>query len=168
MHVSASKKVFGILLRALTFSVIWWFLNDGDPKSWWIGAPAVFVATWLSQRLKDLPLPVIRWRSLAPLLFYFLYKSFTSGLDVALRVVRPRLRVSPGVVPFTTTLGEGAPRNIFVIMISLLPGTLSSGLESDCIYIHSLDTSEGMEEGLRNLEGRVAGLFASNERSEAR
>lgn len=168
MNASASNKAIGFLLRALLLSIIWLFLNDGDPESWWIGAPAVCAATWLSQRMKDRPLPGIRWRSMIPLFFFFLFKSFISGLDVAWRVVQLRLRVSPGVVPFTTSLSEGAPRNLFVVMISLLPGTLSSGMESDRIYVHSLDTSENLEKSLRVLEERVAGLFVSEEGGDAR
>jgi multicomponent Na+:H+ antiporter subunit E len=44
-------------------------------------------------------------------------------------------------------------------IISLLPGTLSAGIEGDCIDVHAIDINDDPTADLRRLEQRVAGLF---------
>jgi len=43
--------------------------------------------------------------------------------------------------------------------ISLLPGTLSAGIEGDLIDVHAIDVNDDPMADLQRLEQRVAGLF---------
>jgi len=145
--------------RVLLFGVIWMLLAGADASSWLVGAPSVLAATWASQRLaqrtRGLSLP-----GLLRFLPYFIYESVRGGLDVALRVLRPRMRISPGVQTYRSRLDDRAARVFFAGSISLLPGTLSADLRGRTIHVHALDARGDLAPDLERLELRVADLFA--------
>jgi multicomponent Na+:H+ antiporter subunit E len=50
-------------------------------------------------------------------------------------------------------------RVFFVNAINLQPGTVGVRIDGDRLRVHALDQSMPVEENLRDLEERVAGLF---------
>ena len=138
---------------------VWQLLNWGDPASWLVGAPVVFAAVLLSRRLRGDGGRGFRWPALPGFVLYFLRSSVAGGLDVARRVLDPRLPVAPGFVVYRPQLPRGPGRVLFVNMISLLPGTVSAGLEGERLIVHAIDTEADVEMALRTLEARVARLF---------
>ena len=149
------------LLRLALFSAIWLVIAGTDPTSWVIGAPAVLAATWASLRLRqrDGRAP----RVFAALLFvpYFLVESLKGGLDVAWRVMRPRMRIAPGVHTYRLGLANASARVVMLDTLSLLPGTLSADLRGDLLTIHALDASDGaaLDADIARLERRIGTLF---------
>jgi multicomponent Na+:H+ antiporter subunit E len=145
---------------ALWLAVVWFGLNGADLRSWLIGLPAVVGAAVLVARSpRGRPLN-LRWAGLPPFGLFFVRKSVIGGWDVARRVLGFRLRIAPGTVFFETSLPPGPARVLFLNVISLLPGTLTAAVDGDAVTVHTLDVHADLEPELRELERRVAGLFA--------
>lgn len=148
-----------LLARAALFAIVWWWLTGNDAPSWIVGGPVVLAATVLSLRLR----PQQRWRwrpaGVLPMAWFFLRESVRGGFDVARRAIRPSLPLKPGLLRFNTRLPAGSARLLFAGLVSLLPGTLSLGIEDAVLEIHALEASQGAVAELRALEERVAALF---------
>jgi multicomponent Na+:H+ antiporter subunit E len=150
-----------ILWRLVLFASAWLVIAGTDPSSWIIGAPAVLAAIWASLRLrqKDGAAP----RVLAALVFapFFLWQSLKGGLDVAWRVMRPRMHIAPGVHSYRLRLTSASARVVLLDTLSLLPGTLSADLRGDLLTVHALDAADGaaLDADIARLERRVGTLF---------
>ncbi len=89
----------------------------------------------------------------------FFWESFKGGIDVARRVVGPRLDVEPGFFDYRLELTLPSARVFFVDVVSLLPGTLSADMHGDTLRVHALDRSVDTAGELRRLECHVAAIF---------
>lgn len=144
---------------ALVFALLWLVLAGPDPGAWIIGLPAVAGALWAKSRLST-----TRLRGLSPwgvirFVPYFLWESLKGGIDVALRVVGPRVRVDPDYVDYPLRLRRPSARVFFLDVVNLLPGTLTADISGDKARIHALDKGSDPAESLMHLEERVAALF---------
>jgi multicomponent Na+:H+ antiporter subunit E len=148
---------------AVALALVWAGLNGTDLASWIIGVPVVACAAFLATAMPAGRRWRLRGAGLPSFLAFFLLESLRGGFDVARRVFHPRLPVHPGFVTFETTLPEGSPRLLFANVVSLLPGTVSAGIEGNRIRVHALDASLDLNDALRALETRVARLFAPGE-----
>jgi len=144
---------------AAGLAVIWLGLCGPSLESWYVGAPAVLVAAWTATRFPASLPHGLRWSGLLPFAFHFLRESVVGGWDVARRVLAPEMRIAPGHVTYRTSLPPGPARHLMLSTTSLLPGTLSAGIEGDCIDVHAIDINDDPMADLRRLEQRVAGLF---------
>ncbi len=79
-----------------------------------------------------------------------------SNLDVARRVVQPKIPINPGIVVVKTRLKSPIGRMILANSITLTPGTLSVDVKGDYYYIHWIDVTAMEEEGA--TEKIVAGF----------
>ncbi len=150
------------LSRAIGFALIWLILVGPDTASWIIGGPFVIAATLASLTLskpRDRTLSLPRLAGFAP---YFLSESLRGGLDVAARVMLPRMRVQPGYHLYRVRLQSPLARLVFIDTISLLPGTLSADLRGDLATVHALDVGTDVVDDLTALERRVAALFGES------
>jgi multicomponent Na+:H+ antiporter subunit E len=145
--------------RFALFAGLWMVLVGWDPASWIIGLPAAILATWASLRLSKLSLRTLDFRQFLRFVPFFVVGSLRGGADVAGRVLRPRMRIDPGVQHYRTGLASSASRVLFLNGISLLPGTLSADLHQGLISVHALDASQDLAPELAALERRVAALF---------
>jgi multicomponent Na+:H+ antiporter subunit E len=146
---------------------VWLGLNGTDLESWIVGGPVVLAAAALGVALRGGRRPRLRWVGLLPFAVFFLLESVRGGWDVARRVFHPRLPVAPGFVRIESSLPEGAPRVLFVNVVSLLPGTVGAGLVDDRVVVHAIDVNARVESALRDVERRVAALFVE-EREDGR
>jgi multicomponent Na+:H+ antiporter subunit E len=145
------------LRRVVFFAAIWWVLTGGPAGSWLLGAPAVLLAAWISLKLwSSPPLSLI---GIARFLPYFAHQSLAGATDVALRALRPRMPLSPGLVRHRVRVPAGACRVTLANVISMLPGTLSADLVGDELVIHALDTGQDLHEMVIDLEPRIAAIF---------
>ncbi len=62
-----------------------------------------------------------------------------SNVDVALRVINPKLPINPGIVKVKTKLKSPMGRMILANSITLTPGTLTIDIKDDEFYIHWID-----------------------------
>ena len=121
--------------------LIWYLLTyPFDPQELIAGA-AVAVLIVL------LPLPGIevlgdiRWTPKALVygigyLFYFLWQLIKANLDVAFRVLHPKLPSEPGIVRVETNLNSPLGRLLLANSITLTPGTITMESDGPDVYVH--------------------------------
>jgi multicomponent Na+:H+ antiporter subunit E len=101
------------------------------------------------------------WRPLRLATFglYFLSESLRGGIDVAWRVLHPRMPIDPVYVEHRLRLPPGLPRSVFLATVNLLPGTLGVRVsEQGVLRVHAL--VPGAADELDALERHVGGLFS--------
>jgi len=147
--------------RLLLFTAIWWLLTEGSRDAWAMGAVAILVTLVISLCL--LPAGPRRVSISGLILFsgFFILRSIIAGSQVARIVLRPRLSIRPVMREFTLHLTHESERVFLASTLSLLPGTLTAGLEGNLLRMHVLDEHLPVEEELRDVEKRVARLFRS-------
>jgi multicomponent Na+:H+ antiporter subunit E len=71
----------------------------------------------------------------------FLWECFKANLDVAYRVLHPRLPIHPGIVKVRTKLTTDTALTFLANSITLTPGTMSVDIDKDngILYIHWID-----------------------------
>jgi multicomponent Na+:H+ antiporter subunit E len=104
----------------------------------------------------DIKLP---YRLLVFLFVYvpvFIWQLLLSNLDIARRVLSPKIPLNPGIVKVDTKLEGDFAKLTLANSITLTPGTLSIDVEDQGIYVHTVDV-KGKDKESRNKE--VAGIF---------
>lgn len=146
-----------IARRSAIYLLLWWLLADGDNSSWWVGVPAVMLVVVLSVVV----LPPVRfsWAGVIRFLPFFLVHSLRGGVDVAWRAFHPATPVNPSLFEYSLRLPPGAARVFLANMVSLLPGTLSTGLSADTLQLHVLDAGNDYLAELVAVEAGVARIF---------
>jgi multicomponent Na+:H+ antiporter subunit E len=89
----------------------------------------------------------------------FLWESLRGGIDVAARVMGPRVAVRPGFLVYPSRLTDPGARVFLANCVSLLPGTLAADLEGHRLEVHVLDTEGSAARDLARLEAAVGALF---------
>lgn len=132
------------------------------------GAVSLLIA-WLSFRLlgNDVNLLSIKSRHFFRLLLYlpyFIKEIVKANVDVAERVLRPDLPISPMIVRFRFPLKTPVPQVTMANSITLTPGTLTVEIDKEGVfYIHCLaeDHAEGLLEG--DLRRHVLWIYEEKE-----
>jgi len=73
-------------------------------------------------------------------LLIFVVELVKSNIDVALRVLNPKMPINPEIVAFKTSLKSEMGRLILANTITLTPGTLTVDVIEDTYYIHWLNS----------------------------
>ena len=85
---------------------------------------------------------------------YLLWQILLANIDVARRVVNPRLPINPGIVRIHTNLTSPLGRLALTSSITLTPGTLTVETDGSDLFIHWIDVSaEGIEEATSKIVG---------------
>lgn len=149
-----------LLGRVILFSVAWWIIAEGAASSWLFGGPFVLFASLASLRLTPQRLWRLDIAGGVRFLGFFAYHSLLGGVDVALRALRPSMPIAPGFVRCPLRLARGPARVLLTDTVSLLPGTLSAGIEGDTLVMHVLDCTAPVIEEVRVVEERVAAALS--------
>lgn len=152
-------KLLAAVGRFTLFLVLWWSLAEGGLHGWSFALLVAAAATASSLAL--LPPPTWRVRLLtAPgFLGFFLREMLLGGVDVARRALHPGLPISPGFLTYPLRLEQDASRLFMAWTVSLLPGTVTAGLQENELVIHVLDKRLPVLETVAGLEARVGRLF---------
>ncbi len=89
-------------------------------------------------------------RALATLVAYFFVFAkalVLSNLDVAFRVLHPRLPIAPGIVKVKTRLKTPLGRLLLANSITLTPGTITVEMRGEDIYVHWIKVADSDPEG---------------------
>lgn len=78
-------------------------------------------------------------------LIIFMIALVRSNIDVALRVLSPRLPINPAIVKVTTQLQSPIGKLILANSITLTPGTLTVDVMEDTLQIHWIDSTPGTD-----------------------
>jgi multicomponent Na+:H+ antiporter subunit E len=91
----------------------------------------------------------------------FLWAVVKSNLDVAFRVLHPRLPINPGIVRVQTKLKSKLGRLVLANSITLTPGTITVDIHEEELFIHWLcvDTVEGGSRDMNENTAKIVGGF---------
>ena len=90
----------------------------------------------------------------------FIYQLVLSNIDVARRVLSPRIPLNPGFVKIKTDLKGDFAKLALANSITLTPGTLSIDVKDDAIYVHTVDVKgKTPEENRANISGAFEKLL---------
>jgi multicomponent Na+:H+ antiporter subunit E len=129
------SKVLKLICAAfMLLSGVWLLLTDGKPAALGFGFTFVLcatVASYLLRRIKkqrisqtDTFVNIIK---LPKFIIYFLWQSFKGGIGVAKEALSSRISVKPGFYIYLYQfLQPNQVQEIFINMVSLLPGSLSA------------------------------------------
>lgn len=126
-------------------------------RDWLFGLLVVAVAIFASHALARMERPHFSFPALLRFLGHFLVASLRGGLDVARRAFDPRLPLEITNWKHRFRIPPGQPRTVLVATISLLPGTLSRGLDDDWVLVNSIAGDQHHE--VERLERLIAGMF---------
>jgi len=162
MQSKPASLMTTLIARFAGLLLVWWTLALGQWSALAFGAVVAAMVSGLSLRL--FPPSDYRIRPLGLLRFigYFLVRSVAAGVDVARRLLAPRLPVNPGEITLVLSLPEGSPRWLLANTLSLMPGTLSVLLEGDRLTLHCLDLTAAVEQDVRKTEKQIARVFGLN------
>ncbi|MFP4332672.1 MAG: Na+/H+ antiporter subunit E [Campylobacterales bacterium] len=93
------------------------------------------------------------------LLLFFLYNSTKGGVQVALFAMQPRLCLSPFIYEHKLKTKSNFATSMLVNIYSLMPGTLSMGVENGVLYLHILDKKLFCDEFINRVEEYVIEVF---------
>jgi multicomponent Na+:H+ antiporter subunit E len=94
----------------------------------------------------------------------FIWKLILSNLDVARRVLSPKIPLNPGIVKVKTDLKGDIGKLTLANSITLTPGTLSIDVEGDTVFVHTIDVKgKNKEENSKIIAGSfekiLGGIF---------
>jgi multicomponent Na+:H+ antiporter subunit E len=86
-----------------------------------------------------------QWSVLGLLAYFpiFLHALVLANIDVAMRVLNPKLPINPGIVRVPTQLTTPYQRLILANSITLTPGTITLEMDNEDVYIHWLAVEDG-------------------------
>ena len=143
--------------RALALLLLWWMLSGGE--GWLFGGAASTLAAGLSLRLTPPAHYRLRALRIPRFVAFFLLQSLRAGWDVARRTLHPALPLAPAFLRLAPRLPDGAPSWWLMLVVSLLPGTLSVQRQGRSLEIHCLDAGLDVEADVRHAEAQIAQLF---------
>ncbi len=135
----------GTLILFLLLFVLWLLLAGTDPQELIVGGiTALLLSLQFSSKAKIFAEVNISFRSFYFLILYifiFLIALIKSNLDVARRVLDPKLPINPGIVKVKTKLSSKLGRIMLANSITLTPGTLTVETKDENYYIHWIDVT---------------------------
>jgi multicomponent Na+:H+ antiporter subunit E len=144
---------------AAGFTALWAMLNLGDHKSWVVGLPILAAATVAAVALGCAVPRGLNVLGVMRFVVFFVSYSFRGGWDVARRAFSPAMPLNPTLLTYQSRLRDQRAQVLLVNVMSLLPGTVSAGLEKGVMTLHALDAGPCTIQEVRMLEDRIANLF---------
>ena len=158
-NLKSSILLKTFLLRFAIFAAGWLVLVGGHQLSdIWFVILCLAATTVISIYTVPPGLWVLRPLGVVRFIPFFFLTALRGGWDVARRVF---FRTVPTDPDFITIKHDRDPRKtlILVWVISLLPGTASSGITEESIVVHVLDKKLPVTEEIMELQNRINEIF---------
>lgn len=154
------SQALAFVLALLVWMLLTW---DMDPGNFLVGALVSLAASLIYGDI----LTVRPHRALNPLhylwfLYYlpvFLWEMVKANIDVAYRVLHPRLPINPGLVKVKTGLKSDTGRTLLGNSLSLTPGNTTVDIIGDQLYIHCIDVNRRADIIAGKYEKIIARIF---------
>ncbi len=130
MRTVIMRWVVGAVLRAVVLGVLWAGFTSASLDYAVYGLVSVLVCTALSLWLMppESPVRIARWPRriwfAGALCLWFMWQSVLGGVDVAVRSLRRPVRIDPAVVRAPIDLPEGHARQLAMVLMNLMPGSM--------------------------------------------
>ncbi len=96
-----------------------------------------------------------RWGWYVVYMIVFIWECIKANIDVAYRVLHPRMPIRPGIVRVKTRLKSDIAKTFLANTITMTPGTLSVDVQDDILYVHWIYIRDESEEGAtKKIVGR--------------
>lgn len=133
--------------------LVWYaFTVSFQPAELITGLIVTFIVSWLNYNsFACCGLDLFQPSKILLILQYmviFMRALIKSNIHVAKIVIKPYIKVNPGIVKFKSKLESDFGKMVLANSITLTPGTLSVDLIDDTFYIHWLEVTEHSEEGI--------------------
>ena len=97
-------------------------------------------------------------------LLVFIPELIKANIDVAKRVINPKLPINPGIVAIKTELKSDEAKMMLANSITLTPGTLTMDVRDDHLLIHWIDVKDTEIEGAtkeiaQKFENQIKEMF---------
>lgn len=155
------------LIRGTVAAVLWTGLTHGDPGKAVYGVVSVLAAVLLSLWLLPPRRPPgqggrgRRGLAVVTLLAWCLRQIVVGGVDVSLRALHPGRRIAPEVVAAPLELPPGPAREVALLMMNLMPGSMVQRVlpgEPETVEIHTLAAELRPRQIWEELQGRAAAM----------
>jgi len=154
-----------------TFIMVWvpWILLTGfELNEMALGAVVALILSVVISKQLDYEFNVYSIPKAFKFIFIyipiFIIELIKANIDVAYRVINPKLPINPGFVKIPTEIKSEYGRLILANSITLTPGTLSMDVDEENVYIHWIDvkgtTSEEYQQNVSaSFEKILGGIF---------
>lgn len=145
-----------VIVRAITFGLLWIAMTEGDFSAIYLGAGVVAITVAASMFL--LPRGHVGASGLGPvigLLARIPFASLTAGADVAARALRPSLPVRPGIVGVATRANVPGIQVAIAYLATIIPGSICVRMEPGRLRLHLIDRRQPSGEFLSRMEERL-------------
>ena len=151
------SQILGFIIALAVWLLLTWKIEINNIA---IGAAFSLLATMFFGEL----LTVTPERALHPLrylwfLYYlpvFLWQMMRSNIDVAYRVLHPKLPIDPGLIKIKTNLKSDISKALLANSLTLTPGSTTVDIIGDQIYIHCIDVNRPVKEEAEMFEKIIA------------
>lgn len=156
-----------LLVRTLGLFLLWLLLSGEDKELLLIlglaSALLVAVVTLRMDRIDGEGRDLVPGPGILAFWPWLTGQVILANLDVARRILSPRLPISPRVIRVPASQATDLGRTTFANAITLTPGTLSMDLAGNEVEVHALtrEAAEGLLSGA--MDRRVASMEASRE-----
>jgi len=140
-----------IIWLALSSSLQWQELAVGI-------AVSLIISLALSKIYSELGFPPL---SIKRIVFFFIFlgvlfkEIIVANVDVAYRIIHPKMPIKPGIVVIKTTLKQDIAKMMLANAITLTPGTFTLDIIEDTLLIHWINVkTEDVEKATRMIGER--------------
>ncbi len=156
------KRFKHTVLLFLFLMFLWVLLTPNNMQEIWAGLAVAALVSLFTLKME----PVLGDIRLTPkslaysviYIFVFLKELVVSNIDVAGRVINPKLPIKPGIVRVKTKLNSRIAKTILANSITLTPGTLTVDIKDEYLYIHWIEIKHD------DLEGATQDIVAKFEK----
>jgi multicomponent Na+:H+ antiporter subunit E len=161
MPPAASNKTHGIrnfLYLFFILMIIWLALTSSFHWQELLAGCAIslLLTIILKKTYRNLGLPPLSIKRIIYSLIYIgvLFKEIIkANLDVAYRVIHPKMPIRPGIVVIKTTLKQDIAKMILANSITLTPGTFTLDILGDTLLIHWINVQSDKTEEATKMIG---------------
>jgi multicomponent Na+:H+ antiporter subunit E len=140
----------GFLVRFSLLAIFWIVLSGYfDFIHLFSGLLCCLLIAHVSKGLLDIPRPSVCIRMI-PYIPWLCWQIILANLDVAYRVLHPRMPIDPNVVRFRADLHTDFGKVLLANSITLTPGTVTIDVEGDEFIVHSL--TKKARDGLSDMQ----------------
>lgn len=145
------KRFKHTVLLFLFLFLLWVLLTPNNMQEIWAGLVIAALVSLFTIKMElvlgDVKLTPKSFLYSLIYVFVFIKELIVSNLDVARRVVNPKLPIKPGIVKVKTKLNSKIAKTILANSITLTPGTLTVDIKDEYLYIHWIEITEDDLEG---------------------
>jgi len=77
-----------------------------------------------------------RFVMVIPFLAYFIWQCIMANIDIAWRIIRPKISIRPAIIKVPLLVQTDLGRAILSCALSMTPGTIVIDIKDDIMYVH--------------------------------